>query len=209
MKYNNSYKDKEGVCMKSKLEQLILSNQGYITTKEVDNAGIHREYLSIMVNEGVLLRVAPGVYQLNNVWQDVFYTHQQKKKKLIYSHDTALYLHGLSDRDPQFLSVTLPSGYNTSQLSKNIYNTFTIKHTLLDLGKTTMQTPYGNTVILYDLERTICDLIRSRSRFEKAFVYTSIKRYLLSSRKDLIQLMKYAEVLGINQIVKQFVEILL
>lgn len=195
--------------MKSKLEQLIKSNQGYITTQEVDHAGIHREYLSIMVEEGDLIRVAPGVYQLKNVWQDVFYTHQQKKKRLIYSHDTALYLHGLSDRDPQFLSVTLPSGYNTSQLSKNIYNTFTIKPTLFELGKTTIRTTYGNWVILYDIERTICDLVRSRSRFEKDFLYQSIKKYLLTPNKDLTKLIEYSKAFGIEQIVKQFIEILL
>ena len=174
--------------MKSKLEQLINNNHGYITTQEVEREGIHREYLSIMVQEGELIRVSSGVYQSKDAWQDVFFTFQQKKKKLIYSHDTALYLHGLSDQDPQLLSVTLPTGYNTSQLSKETYKTFTIKPTLLDLGKTSTKTPYGNEVILYDMERTLCDLIRSRSRFDKALIYTSIKRYLATPNKNLNRL---------------------
>lgn len=195
--------------MKSKLEPLIEKNHGYVTTQEVDNAGVHREYLSILVEEGKLIRLTTGVYQTKDAWQDVFFTYQQKKKKLIYSHDTALFLHGLSDRDPQFLTVTLPSGYNTSQLSKTIYNTFTIKSDLLNLGKTTIKTPYGNQVTLYDKERSICDLIRSRSRFDKDFLYSSIKQYLKQTDKNLNRLNEYSKALGIEKLVKQYVEILL
>ena len=41
-----------------------------------------------------------------------------------------------------------------------------IKADLHDVGLTTAKTPFGHTVPVYDMERTICDLLRSRSRIE-------------------------------------------
>ncbi len=43
---------------------------------------------------------------------------------------------------------------------------YTIKPELYEVGLTTGQTPFGHTVPVYDMERTICDLLRSRSSME-------------------------------------------
>jgi hypothetical protein len=37
---------------KHKLTQLIEQKKGYITTQEVTNEGIHREYLTLLIEEG-------------------------------------------------------------------------------------------------------------------------------------------------------------
>ena len=152
---------------KEKLEKLIKKQNGYITTHDAMYEGIHREYLTMFVEEEKLIRTSPGVYQSPNAWEDKLYNYQQKKKRMIYSHETALYLHGLSDRDPIQYAVTLPTGYNTSQIKQNELVTYTIKSSLFELGKTTMKTAFGNGITVYDKERTICDIIRSRSRIDK------------------------------------------
>lgn len=44
------------------------------------------------------------------------YRIQAKNQRIIFSHETALYLHDLTDRDPIELSVTIPYGYNATHL---------------------------------------------------------------------------------------------
>ena len=52
-----------------------------------------------------------------------------------------------------------------------------IKPELHGVGLTTAQTPVGHTVLTYDTERTICDLIRNRSRIEMQTFQGAIKAY--------------------------------
>lgn len=194
---------------KEKLEQLIKKQNGYITTQDAMYEGIHREYLTMFVEEEKLIRTAPGVYQSPNAWEDKLYSYQQKKKRMIYSHETALYLHGLSDRDPYQYTVTLPTGYNTSQIKQNDLRTYTIKPSLFELGKMVMKSPFGNEVILYDKERTVCDIIRSRSRIDKQVFNDGLKRYLNDTSKDLNKLLTYAKKMGIETVLRDYMEILL
>jgi predicted transcriptional regulator of viral defense system len=194
---------------KKKLEELIEKQNGYITTQDAIYEGIHREYLTMFVEEEKLIRTSPGVYQSPDAWEDKLYAYQQKKKHMIYSHDTALFLHGLSDRDPIHYSVTLPTGYNTSQIKQIELITYTIKPSLFDLGKMTMKSPYGNDIAVYDKERTICDIIRSRSRIDKQILNDGLKRYFKDTSKNLNNLLIYAKKIGIDNVLRNYMEILL
>ena len=194
---------------KEKLEKLIEKQNGYITTQDAMREGIHREYLTMFVEEEKLIRTASGVYQSPYAWEDKLYMYQQKKKRMIYSHETALYLHGLSDRDPTQYTVTLPTGYNTSQIKQIDLITYTIKPSLFELGKMTMKSPFGNDITVYDKERTICDMIRSRSRVDKQILNDGLKRYVTDATKDLNKLMNYAKKMGIENVLRNYMEILL
>lgn len=194
---------------KEKLEKLIEKQNGYITTQDAMHEGIHREYLTMFVEEEKLIRAASGVYQSPYAWEDKLYMYQQKKKRMIYSHETALYLHGLSDRDPAQYTVTLPTGYNTSQIKQIDLITYTIKPSLFELGKMTMKSPFGNDITVYDKERTICDIIRSRSRVDKQILNDGLKRYVIDATKDLNKLMNYAKKMGIENVLRNYMEILL
>ena len=194
---------------KKKLEELIKKKNGYITTQDAIYEGIHREYLTMLVEEEKLIRISPGVYQSIDAWEDKLYAYQQKKKHMIYSHDTALFLHGLSDRDPIQYSVTLPTGYNTSQIKQINLMTYTIKPSLFDLGKMTMKSPFGNEITVYDKERTICDIVRSRSRIDQQILKDGLKRYAKDKSKNLNNLLEYAKKMGIDNVLRNYMEILL
>lgn len=194
---------------KEKLKKLIKEKDGYITTQDAEKDGIHRQYLSLFVEEEKLIRTSPGVYHAPEVWDDFLFNYQQKRTKLIYSHDTALYLHGLSDRDPIKYAATVPNGYNTTQIKNKRIIFYTIKVSLFEMGKTTCQTAFGNEIFIYDKERTICDMIRSRNKLDKDMVLESIKKYVKDSNRDLNKLMKYAELLRVKNILRNYLEVLL
>lgn len=72
------------------------------------------------------------------------------------------------------------------------HSSFTIKAGLHDVGLTTAKTPFGHTVPVYDMERTICDLLRSRSRIEIQTFQGALKSYARRKDKNLRALMQYA-----------------
>lgn len=192
-----------------KLEDLIKNSDGVITTKRANNSNIHREYLRQFVKEGKLERVAHGIYITPETWEDEMLIHQLRKERMIYSHETALYLHDLTDRDPISYSVTVPTGYNTSKLNEDGLIVHTIKNELFDVGIVTKKTVFGNDVKTYDMERTICDIVRTRKRMDPSILSDALKRFVRQSDKDLNKLMKYSKLFGVEKILRNYLEVLL
>jgi hypothetical protein len=94
-----------------------------------------------------------------------------------------------------------------------VYLTYPFLATLLtfgnDVGLTTAKTPFGHTVPVYDMERTICDLLRSRSRIEIQTFQGALKAYARRKDKNLRALMQYAGMFKVEKILRQYLEVLL
>lgn len=192
-----------------KLERLIDDKNGLILTKEVVAAGISREYLNILLKENKLERVAHGVYLTPDAFDDEMYRIQARNQRSIFSHETSLYLHELTDRDPLEWSVTVPFGYNASHLKDEGIKIYTVKKTLHQIGVTELKTQYGRPIKAYNKERTICDIVRNRNNMDIAILNEAVKRYLGSKDKNIPLLMRYAEELDIQNVLRNYVEILL
>lgn len=191
------------------LEELINNNDGLVLTKDVVNAGIPRQYLTIFTKEDKLERVAQGVYLTPGTLDDEMYRVQAKNQRVIFSHETALYLHDLTDRDPLELTVTVPSGYNATHLKEAGLSIHTVKKILHPLGAIDMKTIYGRKVRAYNKERTICDIVRNRNNMDVAILNDSIKRYLKLKDKNIPLLLRYAKELSIENVLKKYLEMLL
>jgi predicted transcriptional regulator of viral defense system len=191
------------------LKILIKKNNGVITTKWVEENGIHREYLRELVRDGELERVAHGIYITPDIWEDQLMILQLRKKKMIYSHETALFLHDLTDRDPVQYVATVPHGYNPTRLKNEGLIIHTVKKELFYLGECIMETNFGNKVKTYDLERTICDILRDRNNQDPAVVNDAIKRYFSRKDKNLNKLMKYASLLRIESVLRPYLEVMI
>jgi predicted transcriptional regulator of viral defense system len=194
---------------KEQLNDLITKNKGLILTKQLSEAGIPRVYLSNQVNDGLLVKLERGVYIARNGYDDELYRYQIKYEKAIYSHQTALFLHDLTDRDPIRYSVTVPEGYNASRLRALNFKVYSIKKKLYDLGLSEGKTAFGREVKCYNLERTICDIIRHRNQIDIAIISDAIKRYAARKDRNVPQLMRYAEKMRVAKQVDLYMEVVL
>jgi len=167
------------------------------------------ERLRLLVKAGELEHVTYGVYSLPEELVDIMYIKQLRRPRIIYSHETALYLHDLTDRDPIRYSVTVPSGYNVSRLREDGFNVFTIKQDAYDLGTIRMKTMFGNEVVVYDLERTICDCLRSRNQMDIAILSDALKRYVRRKDRNIQKLMRFAETFQVDRLLRNYLEVLL
>lgn len=191
------------------LKQYIKENST-ITNKEAEDLGYSRYNLQVLTNAGKLKRLRPGLYQVKDELVDDFVMIASKSKRIIFSYQTALYLHDLSDRTPNVFHISVPQGYNASHIKKRNDNiqVHYIKKDIHELGVTEINTPLGNKVLVYNLERTICDLIVDREKIDKQIFIDGITRYFKSDKKDLRQLIKYSRVFGIEEDVRKYMEVL-
>jgi predicted transcriptional regulator of viral defense system len=194
---------------REKLVNLIDKNGGLILTKQLSEAGIPRVYLSSMVNAGLLVKLERGVYIARDGYDDELYRYQVKYEKAIYSHETALFLHDLTDRDPIKYSITVPEGYNASHLRALNFKVYSIKKTLYSLGLSESKTAFGRMVKCYDLERTICDIVRHRNQIDIAVISDAVKRYAGRKDRNIPQLMRYAEKMRVVKSLSSYMEVVL
>ncbi len=185
------------------------SNKGFVTTADVTAAGIQRRELARAVSEGLIFRIGRGIYCLPETWEDEYVIAQHRFSRGVFSHETALYLLDLSDRMPERLTMTFPQGYNTSGVSAEDLIPRTVAGELLDLGKTRLKTPYGNEVIAYDVERSLCDLFRGCAFPDVQILNPAMKSYLFRKGRNIPKLLEYARMLGVEKRVRMHVEVLL
>jgi predicted transcriptional regulator of viral defense system len=191
------------------LDNLIEKNNGLVLTRDANEWHIPRTYLSEFTQKNRLQKVAHGVYLSPDAFDDEMYRLQARCGQAVFSHETALYIHDLTDRDPVHYTVTVPSGYNTSNLKASGTTVFTIKKELHRVGTTTAKTPCGRDITVYDADRTICDILRSRNKIDTALLNDAMKRYLGSKHKNVPQLLRYAKLFGIESVARRYLEVLL
>ncbi len=197
------------MAIPNEMLSILMQSGGVITTAQANEVGISNERLRLFVKSGDLERVAFGIYVLPDEFADIMYISQLSRPKIIYSHETALFLHDLTDRDPINYTVTVPTGYNATNLKGDGFTVFTIKRELHEVGVTKLSTMFGNSVIVYGLERTICDCLRSRNQLDIAIVTDAIKRYSRRKDKNLNTLMQMAEVFNVVKPLRSYIEVLL
>lgn len=192
-----------------RIEYELVSTNGLITTEAAEKAGIARSRLSEAAAAGELERVARGIYCLPDTWEDEYAIANLRFPKGTLSHGTALFLHDLSDRTPERLTMTFSRTYNATAARKEGIEVRTCAPNLLCLGIGLVKTPSGNTVRCYNVERTLCDLVRGKAAIDAQVVNPAMRAYIESKSKDLNKLLSYAKTLGVEQKIRNYVEVLL
>ena len=188
------------------IESIMKMNNGYVTSKELTNLGVHRMYLNIMKEKGMIEKVGNGIYIDSSKIEDNYYVFSLELPNVVYSHMTALYFHGLSIKAPDNkYDITVPNNYFNYKIKD--HNVFYVDKDIYDLGLTEAVTSQGNKVKAYDIERCICDIIRSKNRMDLGYVKYAIREYIKRKDKDLIKLSKYADEMGVKDEVMNFMEI--
>ena len=193
----------------TELTAIAKTHGGIIETKIAAQRGISKAMLYKLCKEDKIHRIVKGQYILPDDMQDELLAISNRSERIIFSHETALYLHGISDRTPFEHTVTAPSGCIPSAAIKSECKVYYIKPELFELGKTMLRTPAGNDVPAYDLERTICDVIRSRNKLGTETFLAALKLYAANPRKNLNQLNTYAKQMRVEKVLRQYLEVLL
>ena len=196
---------------------LELTKTGFLTTNQLKSAGYSTADIAKAVKSGALQRLAYGVYfatesggDVEDFEDDWMFNTSLRFPQTVFTHDTALYLHELNDRCPITYSVAVPTGYKTKKLrEEELLDVFLVKPEWHGQDIVGMKTIFGNYVRAYDLERTICDCLRSKKRLETEIVLNGLKRYVRMPERKLSKLLRMSEKLKIDKLLKTYLEVLL
>lgn len=186
-----------------------LINDGIIRTADVVESKFSKKKYYNFLKSKNYESIARGVYASKDVMNDPLMLIHSRCPQAVISHDEALYHYGLIDREPATPTFTIYSGYNAGKLKAVGYKAFYVKKEYLNIGVNTVTDSFGNEVPMYDIDRTLCDMIRNRSSFEIQDFNSALKAYVRRKDKNLSQLYDYAKLFRIEKIVRSYMEVLL
>lgn len=150
------------ICkMEQKLKQHFEKTQ-FITTKALEELGYNRMQIKRLVADGVLERVARGVYMEAGELIETVALAQAVYPQGIVSHRTALYMHDLVDEIPQKIHMTFVRGThfgNQKKLKEYIIPHYQERR-LFEIGVETKTSLWGNPIRVYSPERALIDVWR-------------------------------------------------
>lgn len=190
--------------MNEDLKKIFETNNNVVTCKKILENGYTKYQIKKMVENGILIHLQHGLYGLSEDLEDEFYTYQKNNTFLIYSNETSLYLHQLTDRYPHPLSVTTKSGYH---LRNNRLKIYYVKEEMLKDNVVEIASPQGNPIYVYDIERTICDIVKNKNRIEQQIYVQGLQNYFLYGTPNLRKLAKIAKRLNIQEKLMEIIEL--
>jgi predicted transcriptional regulator of viral defense system len=149
-----------------------------------------------------------GIYIIPTVLDDEMFNLQTRFKRGIFSHETALFIHDLTDRTPIKFSMTFPLGYNTSSLRRENVRYMRVNKEHFGIGVVWAKSPGGNRIRVYNAERTLCDLLRGRSNTDIQVLTDALKRYIRLKERDIPLLSEYARIFRVEKKLRSYLEVL-
>jgi len=168
-----------------RLRNFLEYQNGTLLTSDLTKFNIPRIYLSTLEHNGEIERVSRGIYRLVASIDDEMFNYQVRYKSSIFSNETALYLHDLTDRTPFSYSISIPVGYHSISLNKSGTKIFYVNRKFFALGVILMKSPHGNEIRTTNLERTICDVLRSMNQVDVQFVNKTLRKYVAPKTRIL------------------------
>lgn len=194
-------------------DSLIDQHNGYLYISLLASHGVDRSYAYPYIRKRKMKKVARGIYCKCGLSPDMMHIVCSRNSMAIISHLSAAFVHGLISKEPDFVSITVPQGYNAMHLTDDWVRVYQLKKDLTRIGRISVIDPYGNHIRVYDKERTVCDLIREREyrkhRGEDQ-IGTAIRNYFLSDTgRDMNRLLEYSNLLNIHEKVSSYVSLFL
>lgn len=194
---------------KEDILNILKKNNGILKTSMFKFYNISAKNMQKMVKNGEIERIEKGLYLHPDFLKDEYYIINYRVPKGVFSYESSLYLHKLSDENPAFFTLTIPSGWNSPLLKeKDNYMFFYLKKELWDLGQEKIKTPYGNEVSVYSKERTLAEMISKMDKLDRNLILNALRIGLNNNILDRALLLDYAEHFKSRNRMRMYLEVI-
>lgn len=184
--------------------ELAKINNGIVTTKDVTKNNIPRIYLTKLIKDKKLFRIDRGIYSTNKINVDPLYSMQTKSKKIIFSHFTSLNIQGFHKNIDSEEQISVPQSYN----AKKFINLKVFYNNKKTFNEGLIEYEYkGQKLKIYDIERSVCDIIKDRHRFNEDKYNKFINYYFNLEHLNYNKLFKYSSSLKVSKLVHHYLSL--
>ena len=189
----------------------INKKNNVITTKEFKDAKIGFYYINKLIKDNYISRIGNGLYGKTDSFEDEYFIIQNRYKNAIFSYNTALFFLNRTEVTPNIIDITIPNDYNVSSINTKQIRVHYASRENIKLGVIKLKSPFGNTIKAYNLERTICDIVKNENKCGLDIEQRNkvIKKAFSNNEIDGTNIMKYAKKLKCEKKIKAIMEVMI
>ncbi len=143
-----------------RLYETAAGQEGYFSTAQAKAAGYSPQLLARHMGNGRIARARRGIYRLTHFpageHEELVVVWLWSERAGVFSHETALFLHGLSDALPSRVHLTLPAAWRSRRLRvpKGVATHFS------DIAE--QERAWAGPVPVSSVSRTLLDCVQAR-----------------------------------------------
>ena len=194
-----------------KVVNFVNKKNNVITTKEFKDAEIGFYYINKLIEDNYISRIGKGLYGKTDSFEDEYFIIQNRYKNAIFSYNTALFFLNKTEVTPNRIDITIPNDYNVSSINTKQIRVHYVSRENLELGVIKIKSPFGNTIKSYNLERTICDIVKNENKCGLDIEQRNkiIKNAFIDNEIDGSTLVQYAKKLKCEKKVRAIMEVMI
>ena len=194
-----------------KIVNFVNKKNNVITTKEFKDAKIGFYYINKLIEDNYISRIGNGLYGKTDSFEDEYFIIQNRYKNAIFSYNTALFFLDKTEVTPNIIDITIPNDYNVSSINTKQIRVHYVSRENIELGMIKLKSPFGNIIKAYNLERTICDIVKNENKCGLDIEQRNkvIKKAFLNNEIDGATAIKYAKKLKCEKKIRAIMEVLI
>ncbi len=186
----------------------IFSKYNFVmTTAQLKGEGIYYANIASLISHNVIEKVKRGYYHYieNDSGSEIIIINKLFPDAVLCM-ETALFYYGYSDRNHSAWNFAIDKmvSKGRTEIEYPFINAYRVESSILTMGETD-GTIDGEKVRIYDIDRTICDVLRNMNKMDKEIFNNAIRRYVNDERKNISNLMKYAKRLRVQKKVRDLI----
>jgi|SRR5450756_406800 len=192
-------------------KRIFREHGGIMATKEAIEAGIHRRTLYAMRDEGLLERVSRGRYRLAELpplSNPDLATVALRVPKGVICLLSALAFHELTTQIPHEVYIALARGSEEPRIEIPPVRVFKFSGRAFTEGVEDHEVD-GIKMRIYGPAKTISDCFKFRNKLGMDVALEALKLYQKTTRFDVNELMYFARVCRVENVIRPYVEAIL
>lgn len=188
------------------IEEIITGKGGFVTRKDLTSSQYHRVLSD--VTEGKVIRISRGVFALPSALANTMYDIDKIIPGGVLCNYTAWSHYGLTTQIPLSICVAIE---RKRKIKLPEYPPITLSYQSeeqLALGRTRTLIG-GYEVSIFDIERSVCDALKTRNKIGMDICAEIINNYLCLENRNLNLLAEYAKALRVGRILHNYLELAL
>lgn len=195
---------------KYRIKRIFYENKGYLHAKDLTEKGIHRKYLSDLLENEEVIKLKRGLYKWND---EKFNSLNELIDVAMIIPDgvvclaSALSYYELTTYSPLEYQIAIPNQKKIKSVSYPPINLYYFSKKYYQEGiKEEKIDEYE--IKIYDIEKSLSDSFRYSYEIPKDILIESLKEYLSHSDRNINKLMNYASGTSAEKNLTKYLEVL-
>lgn len=189
------------------IQDFFTAHDGIIRTKQLRGAGFTHYQLNQLIRSEQVFKVKQGVYKWNDSDRSELAEVAHIVPEGIFCLYTACQYYELSTFVAAAYHVAIPKKSKVVLPDYPPVKLYYWEAVSYQTGQTEIKSD-GVAIQMYDLEKTVCDVIRLRNKVGLDLVKEVVVTYLQRTDRNLAKLVEYAGELGLKNYVSNYLNLL-